>query len=80
MNTLEPSFLIGSSSFFQITRSTFKAWMNLNLRQIQQPTTEKNECYHFFSIAVVLIFFKVAVNEEMLNSLKFDQIGPQTRE
>ena len=31
MNTLAPSFLIGSSSFLQITRTCMKTWMSSNL-------------------------------------------------
>ena len=30
MNTLVPSFLIGSSSFLQVTRTCMKAWMSSN--------------------------------------------------
>ena len=30
MNTLAPSFLIGSSSFLQVTRTCMKAWMMSN--------------------------------------------------
>ena len=30
MNTLAPSFLIGSSSFLQISRTCMKAWMSSN--------------------------------------------------
>ena len=30
MNTLAPSFLIGSSSFLQVTRTCIKAWMSSN--------------------------------------------------
>ena len=30
MNTLGPSFLIGSSSFLQVTRTCMKAWMSSN--------------------------------------------------
>ena len=30
MNTLEPSFLIGSSSFLQVSRTCIKAWMSSN--------------------------------------------------
>ena len=30
MNTLTPSFLIGSSSFLQVTRTCLKAWMSSN--------------------------------------------------
>ena len=30
MNTLAPSFVIGSSSFLQVTRTCMKAWMSSN--------------------------------------------------
>ena len=30
MNTLAPSFLIGSSSFLQVTRTCMKGWMSSN--------------------------------------------------
>ena len=30
MNTLAPSFLIGSSSFLQVSRTCMKAWMSPN--------------------------------------------------
>ena len=49
-----PLFLIGSSSFLQVT--TIKAWMTLNFCQIQQLTIElaalgclKNQCLHFLA-------------------------------
>ena len=51
VGTLVFSFLNGSSSFLQITRTTIKAWISLNVCQIPSPTTElaglerlKNEC------------------------------------
>ena len=62
VSTLVPSFLIGSSSFLQVTRITIKAWMNLNFSLIPPLTAElaaleclKNQhiillalcCYHF---------------------------------
>ena len=31
MNTIAPSFLIGSSSFLQVSRTCMKAWMSSNL-------------------------------------------------
>ena len=40
MNTLAPSFLIGSFSFLQVTRTTIKAWMSSNLGRIPQLTSE----------------------------------------
>ena len=35
-----PSFLIGSSSFLQVTRTTIKAWMSLNFGGISLLTAE----------------------------------------
>ena len=35
-----PSFLIGSSSFLQVTRTTIKAWMSSNLGRIPPLTSE----------------------------------------
>ena len=35
-----PSFLIGSSSFLQVTRTTIKAWMSLNFGGISPLTAE----------------------------------------
>ena len=40
MTTLAPSFLIGSSSFLQVTRSTIKAWMGSKFAQIRPATVE----------------------------------------
>ena len=34
VSTLAHSFLIGSSSFLQVTRTTIKAWMSLNFCRI----------------------------------------------
>ena len=40
VSTLEPSFLIGSFSFLQVTRTTIKAWMSLNFGRIPPLTWE----------------------------------------
>ena len=40
MTTLAPSFLIGSSLFLQVTRSTIKAWMGSKFGQIRPATEE----------------------------------------
>ena len=40
VSTLAPSFLIGSSSLLQVTRTTIKAWMSLNLGRIPPLTWE----------------------------------------
>ena len=40
VTTIAPSFLIGSSSFLQVTRSTIKALMGLKFGQIRPATEE----------------------------------------
>ena len=40
VSNLVPSFLIGSSSFLQVTRTTIKAWMSLNFGRISPLTAE----------------------------------------
>ena len=40
MATLAPTFLIGSSSFFHVTRTTIKSGQNLNLGQIERRAAE----------------------------------------
>ena len=40
MTTLAPSFLMGSSLFLQVTRSTIKAWMGSKFGQIRPATEE----------------------------------------
>ena len=40
VSTLAPSFLIGCSSFLQVTRTTIKAWMSSNLGRIPPLTSE----------------------------------------
>ena len=40
MTTLVPSFSNGYSSFLQVTRSTIKAWMGLNIGKIPLLTSE----------------------------------------
>ena len=40
VSTLVPSFLIGSSSFLQVTRPTIKAWMSSNFGRIPPVTSE----------------------------------------
>ena len=38
--TLAPSFLIGSSQFVQVTRTTIKTWISLNFEWNQPQTVE----------------------------------------
>ena len=40
MNTLAPLFLIGSSSYLQITRTTIISWTGSNSGQIRPRTAE----------------------------------------
>ena len=40
VSTPAPSFLIGSSSFLQVTRTTIKAWLSLNVSRIPPLTAE----------------------------------------
>ena len=40
VNTLPPSFLIGSSSFLQVARTTVKFWISSKFGQIQPCTAE----------------------------------------
>ena len=40
MNTLAPSFLIGSSSYLKVTRTTIISRTSSNLGQIRQRTSE----------------------------------------
>ena len=51
MNTQASSFLIGSSSFLQVTRTCIKGWMSLNFGEIPPQALElaalerlKNQC------------------------------------
>ena len=40
MTTLTPSFLIGSSLFLQVMRTTIKSWMGSKLGSIRRRTYE----------------------------------------
>ena len=67
-------------------RTCIKAWMSLNLSQIPPLTMElaalerlKNQCRHFFSVAIDMILFKLAGNEDMHNILdEFEFCPDQT--
>ena len=71
MNTLAPSFLIGSSSFLQVSRTCMKAWTSSNFNQIPPPTPElsalaclKNCCEHSSAYFFDWIFFISSGNED----------------
>ena len=40
VTSIVPSFLIGSSSILQVTKTTIKAWMSLNFKQNQPQIVE----------------------------------------
>ena len=62
MTTLVPSFLNGSSSFLQVTRTTIKARMSLKFCLIQLLTTELAalECLKISVSTFSLSLFKLA--------------------
>ena len=90
MNTLAPSFLIGSTSSLQVMRTCMKAWMISNFGQIPPPTLElsalarlKNCCEH--SSPYILIgsssFFQVTrKTNKSRQSSNFGQMGPRDTE
>ena len=64
-------------------RTCIKAWMSLNLDQIPPLTMElaalvrlKNRRHNFFSVAINLILFKLAGNEDMHNILDEFEFRP----
>ena len=75
MTTVVPSFFnVFFFAFLQTTRKTIKT--SKSLCQIQPLTTElavleclKNQCLRFFSVAIDLIHFKLADNEDMHNTV-----------
>ena len=44
MNTPAPSFLIGSSSFFEVTRTAIRCVISLKFSEIQPWTAELRAC------------------------------------
>ena len=52
--TIEPSFLNGSSSFLQVTRTIIKAWTSLNFGNIPSPTTELAALEHLKNKRIML--------------------------
>ena len=73
--TVLPSFLIGSSSFLQVTRTGMKAWMSSNVGQIRPLTTElftlellKNWIIMFWVFRPLTTFDKMQINPEVFNT------------
>ena len=54
MNTLAPSFIIGSSSFMQVARTAIKAWMSLNYLHNQPHTVELPALEHMEKVCIEL--------------------------
>ena len=80
--TFSRLFLIGSFSYLQVRRTCIKAWMSLNLGQIPPLTMElaaleglKNRRHHFFSVAIDLILFKLAVMRTCIISWMSSNFG-----
>ena len=76
-------FLIGSFWYFYVTRTSIKAWMGLNFRQIRLLTMElaalerlKHQCLHFFSVGIDPILFKVGGYIDMHNILHEFEFWP----
>ena len=76
-------FLIGSFWYFHVTRTSIKAWMISNFRQIRLLTTElaaleclKHQCLHFFSVGIDPILFKVGGYIDMHNILHEFEFWP----
>ena len=55
VNAVAPSFLIGSSSFLQVTRTTVKFWISSNFGQIQISTAESHQEAFVFWIFFYLL-------------------------
>ena len=83
MDTIMPSFLIGSSSNLQVTRTVLESWTSSNSGHVspltsELPTLEHREkcCGHDNAFIFDRIFFKLADNEDRHKiSDKFD-FGP----
>ena len=54
VTTLGPSFLIGSSSFLQATRTPVKSWMGSKLDRIRSGTYELSALEHLKKIPIDL--------------------------
>ena len=87
MSTLAPSFLIGSSSYLQVTRTSITSRTNSKFCQIGPRTAELaalerleksrgKQCHHIFSAIFDRILFIFAGNEDMYKSLNEFEIRP----
>ena len=91
MSTLAPSFLIGSSSYLQVTRTSITSRTSSKFGQIGPRTAElaalsvwknphrhngEKRCHHIFSTIFDRILFIFAGNEDMYKSLNEFEIRP----
>ena len=92
MSTLAPSFLIRSSSYLQVTRTSITSRTSSKFGQIGPRTAELaalermkkkshrlimgKTCHHIFSAIFDWIFFIFAGNEDMYRSLNGFEIQP----
>ena len=92
MSTLAPSFLIKSSSYLQVTRTSITSRTSSKFDQIGPRTAELaalermkkipwtynwgKRCHHIFSAIFDWIFFIFAGNEDMYRSLNEFEIQP----
>ena len=78
MNTPEPSCLIGSSSFLQVTRTCITLWMGLNFNQIRPLTRELPALVLLIGSYSFLQVTRTTIRSRMSSNL--GQIRPWTAE
>ena len=78
MNTPGPSCLIGSSSFWQATRTCITAWMGLNFNQIRPLIGELSALVILIGSYSFLQVTRTTIRSRM--SLNFGQFRPWTKE
>ena len=76
MSTLAPSFLIGSSSYLQVTRTSITSRTSSKFGQIGLIMGKR--CHHIFSAIFDRILFIFAGNEDMYKSLNEFEIRPDS--
>ena len=91
ITTLAPSFLIGSSSFLQVTRTTIKALVSSNLGRIPPLTSELVALGNLKKRHIILLAPSFLIGSSSYlrvtrtsiisrTSLNFSQIRPRTAE
>ena len=62
MNTLAPSFLIGSPSFLQVTRTCMKAWMSSNFGKFATELRPLIDVRIWFLLNILRTVYKMRPN------------------